>query len=514
MTRLITVANRLPVTISVQEGVPVVKPSVGGLATGLRRIAHGDDAIWIGWPGDASALDSGARAAICAELEENRIFPVALSPAEIEIFYERISNTVLWPICHDRIDQLPLRISGWDTYEAVNARYADAVARVWQPGDRIWVHDYHLLRTPALLRERLPDARIGFFLHVPFPNPEIFFTLSVRRWLVDGMLGADVVGFHTRRHRGHFTAALRRLLGLEMDQASESVRYEGRDVRLGVFPMGIDAADFAARAGSREVSAKALELAQPGVRLMVGVDRLDYSKGIQRRLLALERLLLAHPEWIGHVRLVQVAVPSRECVGAYRKVRADVEALVGRINGEFGTPSWTPIHYLHRAVSTTTLLSLYRAADIMLVTPLRDGMNLVAKEFVACRADEDGVLILSEFAGAADELVDAWIVNPYDVDGVAEMIHDALCMTGPERRLRMQRLRAKVFERDIYSWAAGFVGAVAPSATAPLPVSSAALLSPITPVPRQPDGERRADTGPRFERDLAAQAPHDELAMP
>ena len=235
----------------------------------------------------------------------------------------------------------------------------------------------------------------------------------------------------------------------------------------GSFPWGSTPRISRRAPAGREVSAKALELTQPGMRLLVGIDRLDYSKGIQRRLLALERLLLEHPEWRGHIRLVQVAVPSRERVGAYRKVRADVEALVGRINGEFATPSWTPIHYLHRAVSMTTLLSLYRAADVMLVTPVRDGMNLVAKEFVACRADEDGVLILSEFAGAADELVDACIVNPYDVDGVAAAIHDALCMPGPERRLRMRRLRAKVFERDIYSWAAGFVGAVAASATAP-----------------------------------------------
>jgi trehalose 6-phosphate synthase/phosphatase len=246
-----------------------------------------------------------------------------------------------------------------------------------------------------------------------------------------------------------------------MDQATESVAYEGRRVALGIFPMGIDAADFAARSTERGASAKTLELRQPGTRLLVGVDRLDYSKGIERRLLSFEQLLIRHPEWRGRVRLVQVAVPSRGKIGAYRRLRTDVEALVGRINGELATPSWTPINYIHRTVSPTTLVALYRAADVMLVTPVRDGMNLVAKEFPACRNDEDGVLILSEFAGAADELRDACIVNPYDVDGVAEVIHDALSMEGVERRARMRRLRAQVFEHDVHRWAAEFLARLA-----------------------------------------------------
>jgi trehalose 6-phosphate synthase/phosphatase len=313
---------------------------------------------------------------------------------------------------------------------------------------------------PLLVRRRIPEARIGFFLHVPFPNPEIFFTLPVRRWLMEGMLGADLVGFHTRRYRGHFTGALRRLFALEMDAATGRVEHDGRAVTLGIFPMGIDAADFAARAATREVSAKTLELAQPGVRLLVGVDRLDYSKGIERRLLSFERLLIEHAEWRERVQLVQIAVPSRERVGAYRRFRSDVEGLVGRINGEFATPSWTPVQYIHRAVSPTMLAALYRAADVMLVTPVRDGMNLVAKEFVACRADEDGVLVLSEFAGAADELRDARIVNPYDVDGVAETIHDALSAGRSDRRSHMQRLRAQVFEHDVHRWAAEFLSAL------------------------------------------------------
>ncbi len=460
MARLITVSNRLPITVSVHAGRAVVKQSVGGLATGLRGV-HGDgDYLWIGSPGDCAGLDDAQLADVRAQFDALHARPVSLTPREIEVFYEEISNAVLWPICHDRIDRLPLRIHGWDVYEAVNERYADAVADAWRPGDVVWVHDYHLLRVPQLVRQRIPEARIGFFLHIPFPNPEIFFTLPVRRWLIEGMLGADLIGFHTRRYRGHFTAALRRLFGIEMDAATSSVAWNGRRTRLGIFPMGIDAEDFAERASSDDVRRMTAELTQSGTRLLVGIDRLDYTKGIQRRLLSVEQLLLQHPEWRERIRLVQVAVPSRGRVGAYRRLRTEVESLVGRINGEFATPSWTPIHYLHRAVTPTTLVALYRAADVMLVTPVRDGMNLVAKEFIASRGDEEGVLILSEFAGAADELRDAYIVNPYDVDGVATAIHDALSLPHDERRPRLRRLRAQVFGHDVHRWAAEFLCAL------------------------------------------------------
>lgn len=458
-TRLLIVSNRLPITVEAANGRAVVHRSVGGLATGLRPLHERGDGLWIGWPGDLAALDDDARRGVENQLAGLRTVPVHLSDAEIAVYYEEISNAVLWAICHDRIDRLPLRVTGWDVYESANVRFADAVAERWRPGDTIWVHDYHLLRVPALLRERIPDARIGFFLHIPFPNPEVFFTLPVRRWLVEGMLGADLIGFHTRRYRGHFTAALRRLLGIEMD-ASEHIEFNGRRVRLGVFPIGVDAVDCAHRATEREVSALALDLKASAQRLLVGVDRLDYSKGITRRLLSFEQLLIRHPEWRERVRLVQVAVPSRGQVNEYRRLRREVEALVGRINGEFATPGWTPIQYLFQSLSSPVLLALYRAADVMLVTPLRDGMNLVAKEFAAARSDEDGVLVLSEFAGAADELRDAVIVNPYDVDGVADAIHGALTMDGVERRSRMRRLRAQVFEHDVHRWTREFLAAL------------------------------------------------------
>lgn len=456
--RLLIVSNRLPVTVSVDGGRAVVRRSVGGLATGLRGPHEQGNGLWIGWPGQWP-VDRDAQADVDAQLAVLRAVPVALTETEVKVFYEEISNAVLWAICHDRIDRLPLRVTGWDVYEQANARFADVVAAHWRPGDTIWVHDYQLLRLPALLRERLPGARIGFFLHIPFPNPEIFFTLSTRRWLVEGMLGADLIGFHTRRYRGHFTAALRRLFGIEMD-SSEHVTYGGRRIRLGVFPMGVDATDFANRSTAREVSSLTLDLKASAQRLLVGIDRLDYSKGIARRLLSFEQLLAQHPEWRERVRLVQIAVPSRGRVKEYGRFRREVESLVGRINGEFATPGWTPIQYIFRSVSPEMLLALYRAADVMLVTPLRDGMNLVAKEFVASRSDEDGVLVLSEFAGAVDELGDAFIVNPYDVDGVAQTIHMALTMPAIERRTRMRRLRSQVFGHDVHAWAREFLTAL------------------------------------------------------
>ncbi len=455
--RLIIVSNRLPITVRTEHGDPVVHMSVGGLATGLRAPHERSNGLWIGWPGDLSGLDAGSRESVLRQLDERRTVPLELDAQEVQVFYERISNGVLWPTFHDRIDRLPLHVEGWEVYEAVNARFADAVAEHYRPGDIIWVHDYQLLRAPALLRDRLPDARIGFFLHIPFPNPEIYFALPTRGWLVEGMMGADLVGFHTRRYQGHFRAALRRLFGLEMD-AGGYVAWGKRRVRLGVFPIGVDAAALAERAASPEVEAEARELKLPGQRLIVGIDRLDYSKGIVRRLLALERLFATHPEWREQVRFVQVAVPSRGRVAAYRQFRREVEALVGRINGRLGTATWTPIHYLYRGVPTDAVLALCRAADVLLVTPLRDGMNLVAKEFAASRVDEDGVLILSEFAGAADELTDALIVNPYDVDGTAEAIHRALTMDTAERCRRMRALRAQVMEHDVHRWAEEFIG--------------------------------------------------------
>jgi trehalose 6-phosphate synthase/phosphatase len=330
------------------------------------------------------------------------------------------------------------------------------VTAQYRPGDLIWIHDYQLLLLPGMLRRRLPEARIGFFLHIPFPSEELFRTLPARGQLLEGLLGADLVGFHTPTYLRHCAIGLTDILGLTVD--IDRVQLPGREVRLGVFPMGVDAALFQGLANKPAVEAEAEALRGDGsVRLLVGVDRLDYTKGIPRRLLAFERMLQTHPELREKVRLVQVAVPSRTGVEAYQDFRSLVDGLVGRINGAFGTPRWVPVHYIFRGLSAEDLVALYRAADVMLVTPLRDGMNLVAKEFIASRTDGDGVLVLSEFAGAAWELPEALQVNPYDTDGTSEVIFRALTMEPEERRVRLAPLRERVATFDVHRWVSSFL---------------------------------------------------------
>ena len=458
VSRVLIVSNRLPVTARWVNGEVRLHRSTGGLASALRPFHEGSGGLWFGTVGDIP-LRRRAQGDLTRELDKLRCVPVYLGRHETRVFYEDVSNGMIWPLFHDRIDRLPLALDGWDVYERVNERFADCVAEHWQAGDVIWVHDYHLLRLPALLRQRLPDARIGLFLHIPFPNPELFLALPARDQLVTGMLGADLVGFHTRRYRGHFTAAVRRLLRLEMD-ADEHLRHDHGVTRLGIFPIGVDAASLTEQAQSREVTQLVLAHRARGERLLLGVDRLDYTKGIPRKILSFERLLESHPEHRGHVRMLQVAVPSREGVEAYQTFRREVEVQVSRINGKYATPSWTPVHYMHQSISLDELLALYRAAEVMLVTPLRDGMNLVAKEFVATRFDESGTLVLSEFAGAADDLEGALVVNPYDLNGVAAAMHQALTQNATERRRRMRNMRAQVLERNVFTWASEFLAAL------------------------------------------------------
>jgi trehalose 6-phosphate synthase/phosphatase len=458
VSRLLIVSNRLPVTVRAGPRGASVEPSSGGLATGLNGPHGRSGGTWIGWPGDLAGLDAGARAEVERHLAEMRLAAVPLSPEEIARYYEGYANGVLWPLLHYSVARLPAEVRDFDTYEAVNVRFADAVAERWEPGDRIWVHDYQLMLVPKLLRERLPDARIGYFLHIPFPSSEIFRMLPQREKLLEGLLGADLLGFHAPAYVRHFASSVLRLLGAPSQV--DRIAWEGREVRLGVFPMGVDAARFDAAARTEDVRALVETHRAAGTQLLVGVDRLDYTKGIPRRLLAFEALLLRHPELRERVRLVQVAVPSRENVEAYREVRGEVDALVGRIHGEFATPSWSPIHYLYRGLAFEEIVALYRAADVALVTPLRDGMNLVAKEFVAARPDEDGVLVLSEFAGAASELAEAVFVNPYDIEATAGALHRALTMAPDERRTRMVHLRERVLRHDVHWWSGAFLSAL------------------------------------------------------
>lgn len=470
MGRLLIVSNRLPITARAGPGGLELVPSVGGLATGLSRPHEAGKGLWIGWPGPVPATDeaAGELAAACAA---RRLVPVPLEPALQQAFYEGYANGVLWPLLHYRDDQMPLVLDGWEAYREANERFADAVVDAYRPGDLVWVHDYQLFLLPGLLRARLPAARIGFFLHVPFPSVELLRLLPSREAIVRGLLGADLVGVHTEGYARHVITAARAFAGAERTRGG--VRLGGRDVRVGVFPMGVDAAAFDALAHDGDVQQEAAAFGAPaGELLLVGIDRLDYTKGIARRLIAFERLLERHAGLRGRIRLVQVAVPSREHVGAYQVMRSQLDELIGRIHGAFATPTWSPIHYLHRALDRAQLVALYRAADVMLVTPIRDGMNLVAKEFVASRPDERGVLVLSELAGASLQLDGALTVNPYDIDGTADVIGRALDMPADEQARRMRRMRAQVQGHDVAWWARTFLQALTTTG-APGPLSRA-----------------------------------------
>jgi trehalose 6-phosphate synthase/phosphatase len=453
MNRVVIVSNRLPVSV-VRKGDEVhLQRSAGGLATGLAGVHARSNGLWVGWPGDDGSLSPSEQRRLGKQCRDWRLAPVTMTPQEVEGFYENFCNGVLWPVFHYLVGQLPYQFPGFDLYEKVNRRFADAVVAHCRPGDLVWVHDYQLMLVPQMVRERVPDARIAFFLHIPFPASDLFRVLPFREKLLQGLLGADLIGFHTAAYMRHFASSTLRTMGVPLDV--DHMRWRGRSVKVGVFPMGVDAQGFDSLARAPQVEKRSQELraGHPlGLKSLVGIDRLDYTKGIPRRLLAFATLLRRHPELHRQVRLVQVAVPSRTKVERYREYRDQVDTLVGRINGEFGTPDWSPVHYIFRNEPPEEVVALYRTADALLVTPLRDGMNLVAKEFVASRIDEDGVLVLSEFAGAASELAEAVHVNPYDLDETAEAFYRALVMPADERRARMRALRHRVFSYDVERW--------------------------------------------------------------
>ena len=455
--RVLIVANRLPITVEHLEGRIALTSSPGGLAHGLTRVYEQSGGKWIGWTGEAGRLRASERSELERELEGRSLVPVHLTAQEVKLYYETFANGVVWPLFHYLLDRMPLDPAGWDQYVKVNERFADAVVSVYRAGDLIWVHDYQLMLVPGMLRRRLPEARIGFFLHIPFPSAEVFRTLPWRVALLEGMLGADVVGFHTAAYVRHFATSIRHLLGIEADL--DGTQFEGREIRLDAFPMGIDVALFEDLAARADVMAEAERVRgdSGGRTILLGVDRLDYTKGIPRRLLAFERLLEHQPALRDRVRLIQVAVPTRTGIEHYQHFRRHLDELIGRINGAYGTMTSMPVHYLYRSIPTEQLTALYRAADVMLVTPLRDGMNLVAKEFVASRLDEDGVLVLSELAGAAAELGEALLVNPYDVDDIARAIARAIEMPRREQRTRMRALRGRVRGYDVHRWTSLFL---------------------------------------------------------
>jgi trehalose 6-phosphate synthase/phosphatase len=456
MSRLLIASNRLPVTLQLEGDGVELRPSSGGLATALRGPHARGDGLWFGWPGDVSEATPEQRARIDAELAERRLVPIDLTAAEVAHYYDGFSNGAVWPLFHYSLDKVRLEArEDWVTYQHVNQRFAEAIAASARPGDLVWIHDYHLMLVPEYLRRLVPGARIGFFLHIPFPAADVFRILPWREEVLRGLMGADLLGFHTGEYLTNFARSAAQVLATDLDV--DVIRWADHSVRLGTFPIGVDAASFTADSPEIDAELATLRKNSAGRRLILGIDRLDYTKGIVRRLLAFERLLEGDPTLHERVQLLQIAVPSRESIDSYADLRREANELVGRINAAHGTPTSVPVHFLYRSVPFEQLVALYRAADIMLVTPIRDGMNLVAKEYCAARTDGGGVLVLSEFAGAADELREALIVNPYDLDAVERTIGAALQMPEEERRLRMERLHARVIDGDVARWHRRFV---------------------------------------------------------
>jgi trehalose 6-phosphate synthase/phosphatase len=505
--RLLIASNRLPFTVQMSGTALEFQPTAGGLAAALAGVHERCDDVWVGWPGPVASLRGEQRSEVLARLRDRRIVPVELTAEQIEAYYDAVCNGVLWPVLHYLIDRLPLDLPEFQTYRAVNERFADAIASEYRPGDLVWVHDYHLMLTPAMVRARIPDARIGFFLHTPFPSPDVFRVLPWRRELLEGLLGASLIGFQTARDAANFGESIRLLTGCCADACTVTV--DGREVRFAAYPIGIDPRRVRA-ADPASPSAGGRFPRVPGTKLLVGVDRLDYTKGIPRRLLAFERLLSQHPALHGRVQLLQVAVPTRGHVPCYASFRTEVEAIAAGVNARFRTDAWTPVRFVDEAVPPSELAAIYQAADVMLVTSLRDGMNLVAKEFISVRDDEDGVLVLSELAGASDELSDALQINPYSVDETAAAMATALEMGREERQRRMRALRRAISSRSVEGWVERFTADL----TRPAPAAGSAAQESVVSLLAAASRERELSLALSYEGVLIPGGPAEEPASP
>ena len=451
---LVIVANRLPVDrVTQDDGSPGWRRSPGGLVSALEPVMRSNNGTWIGWPGGTDE-----------ELEPFEddgmsLVPMSMSAQEIEEFYEGFSNGTLWPIYHDVVAKPEFHREWWDSYRTVNQRFADRAAEVAAKGATVWVHDYQLQLVPQMLRDLRPDLRIGFYLHIPFPPNELFQQLPWRRQILEGLLGADLVGFQLSGGAQNFVRLVRQRVG---HKTHRDLVYlpDGRTVRAAAFPISIDAAGFEELARSDGVGKRAQAIREAlgnPRKIFLGVDRLDYTKGIRARLRAFSELIEDGHFDVEEAVFVQVATPSRERVEQYRILRDEIDRLVGRVNGDLGRIGRPAISYLHSSYPREEMAALYRAADIMVVTPYRDGMNLVAKEYVACRFEDDGALVLSEFAGAANELRQAWLVNPYDINGMKTALLEAYQADEKETSRRMKAMRKTVLANDVVAWANSFL---------------------------------------------------------
>ncbi|SIO24227.1 bifunctional alpha,alpha-trehalose-phosphate synthase (UDP-forming)/trehalose-phosphatase [Algoriphagus halophilus] len=456
MAKTIIVSNRLPISLRHRNGKFEFKPSAGGLATGLDSIYKSGENIWIGWPGN-TVDDAEQRAEIILELHELKMAPVFLSKKDVEQFYEGFSNETLWPAFHYFTQYMVYNPDHWEAYVRVNQKFCDAIVKKADPDDTIWVHDYQLMLLPQMLREILPDATIAFFQHIPFPSYEIIRMIPWRRELLEGVCGADLIGFHTYDDMRHFLSAVGRITG--MSGESGYIQAENRIINVDSFPMGIDYHKFAKQAKSRKTQNIVKDFREKvgDQTLLLTIDRLDYSKGIPQRIHVFDQLLKQHKELRGKVSMIMIVVPSRDRVQSYKELKEEIDLLVGRINSEYSTLDWVPVHYFYRSFPFEELSAFYSMSDIALVTPLRDGMNLVCKEFVASKNDEKGVLILSEMAGASKELQDAILVNPNDRQGVVDAIYQALSMSEEEQKLRISTMQESLKKYDVFQWVKVFM---------------------------------------------------------
>ncbi|HJU47801.1 MAG TPA: bifunctional alpha,alpha-trehalose-phosphate synthase (UDP-forming)/trehalose-phosphatase, partial [Gaiellaceae bacterium] len=456
---VVIASNRLPVRLVEEDGGFRFEPSAGGLVSSLRGV---DVRAWVGWPG--APVPDESRRQVAARLAKDGLHPVFLTQDEVDDFYGRICNDTLWPLFHYFSDRLRITEEAWERYVEVNERFAEAILALVGPSSRVWIHDFHLMLVPAMLRARQPELAIGFFLHIPFPSSEVYRLLPAREHVLRGLLGADYVSFQSGEDARHFRSACLRVLGIE--SLPDVIEVDGRRVGVGADPIGIDVAGFRETLAD-PATAEALADLEHQFRdrqLIVGVERLDYTKGIQHKLRAFERLLELEPERARTTTMLQVLVPSRLDSEEYRAQRDEIELLIAGINGRFGRPGVTPVEYIHRSISRAALVAIYRRADVAMVTSLRDGMNLVAQEFALCQSEPglprrwNGVLLLSEFTGAAQVLPGAVLVNPWNVAETADRLREALDTGGDETRRRLETIAARVEALDSHLWVESFLG--------------------------------------------------------
>ena len=486
-SRLIVVSNRLPVALVREDSEWKTKRTAGGLATAMDPILKRARGLWIGWSGTEEELPPEAVEIL---RQEQSCIAVELPADLLKKFYDGYANQALWPLFHSFTSKLQFDSESWNAYIEANRRFCSTVVHEFQPGDRIWVHDYHLMLLPSMLRASLPDAAIGFFLHIPFPGSDIFSILPRGEELLSGLLGADLISFHTHLHLQHFRMSLRRQLGVQ--STVDRLELPGRQVRLQALPIGIAPDDFLRYCDTPETQEHLgkLRTQYSGRKIIVAIDRLDYTKGLPHRLRTFRRMLSSKPELTAKVVLLQIAVPSRENLESYQQLRSEVHELISDINGEYGTPDWMPVVYIHRNISKPELVAMYQFADVAWVAPLRDGMNLVAKEYAACRGGGRGVLVLSSFAGAAAEMAEALLINPFDEERTAFTVMDALAMSAEEQQDRMLALHERVLRNDVFTWGDRFL-ALLDEATK-LRRERAPESPPLLPIDQLMDAYRKA----------------------